>query len=606
MDAVSGQEAPRMVTEVSWSGVQSRGVSEVEGSLSAAAGHPRIRVGVVLPGETVSAWQAKVIRGILESGDVECALVVLCDTPRQKSFFGSSPQGRRGSLFQAYEWLDRKLTKSLGGTTDAFEQEDASEMLRPLPLLPLSEDGYGTAEGRLKHAALDVLLDLQGDVPAALARHAKYGIWSLELGDGPGFGRASTAFREMLDGRRVGITQLLVTLENGEKRTIYRSFSRLHEFSLHMNQNLGYWKASEFALRRLSALRTGGWGAIESLATFREGPIQAGFHESPPPSSAEVIDWCGEFARRAAKRVALDLSTQKSWRIGWRRTAQQSGGAPGPFNFIIPPRDRFYADPSLVRHQGRTYMFFEDYVRKQGRALISWVSIDEANSQVTEPKVAFATEDHLSYPYVFTWEGEVYIIPERRAKRRIELWRALAFPHEWVFDRVLIDSLDAVDATWFQANDRFWILANIAPKGATSAADELHLFYSRNPFGPFTRHPQNPLVSNVRGARPGGRVFLRNGALIRPGQDSSERYGGRIILHQIDELSEEHYAEHEVGTIEADWFDGCLGTHTYDCDGHIEVLDGFERAPRNMLTGALRAMTEWLPPNQHSSRTGTL
>ena len=79
---------------------------------------------------------------------------------------------------------------------------------------------------------------------------------------------------------------------------------------------------------------------------------------------------------------------------------------------------------------------------------------------------------------------------------------------------------------------------------------------------------------------PAGRIFLLGQDLIRPGQDCSVGYGGRIVLSAIGKLSATEYEERVVGTIEPWGMRGVSRTHTYNVDGSIEALDGYRRVIR--------------------------
>ena len=50
-------------------------------------------------------------------------------------------------------------------------------------------------------------------------------------------------------------------------------------------------------------------------------------------------------------------------------------------------------------------------------------------------------------------------------------------------------------------------------------------------------HSLNPVVRDVRTARPAGRIIVNSHGHIRPGQDCSTRYGAAITLNRILELS---------------------------------------------------------------------
>jgi hypothetical protein len=142
-----------------------------------------------------------------------------------------------------------------------------------------------------------------------------------------------------------------------------------------------------------------------------------------------------------------------------------------------------------------------------------------------------------------------------------------------------MDNVAAVDSTLYEHDGRLWLFANIAQLGV-SVEDELYLFYSDSLFGTWHEHPLNPVVSDVRRARPAGRLFLRDGHLIRPGQDSSRTYGGAVVFNRVDVLTETEYRETPVGRIEKDWRSGNLGTHCYTADSVYEVVDGRGRRLR--------------------------
>ena len=67
---------------------------------------------------------------------------------------------------------------------------------------------------------------------------------------------------------------------------------------------------------------------------------------------------------------------------------------------------------------------------------------------------------------------------------------------------------------------------------------------------------------------------MLNGKLCRPAQDCSKRYGYAIVIEEITTLDTDEYAETEVARIDPDWLDGLVGTHTFNCDGDLEVIDG--------------------------------
>ena len=157
-------------------------------------------------------------------------------------------------------------------------------------------------------------------------------------------------------------------------------------------------------------------------------------------------------------------------------------------------------------------------------------------------------------------------------------------------EQTLLRDVDAVDATVFEHEQRHWMFANmVVPELAqvpNAIADELFLFHSEDLIGPWTPHPMNPVVSDVRSARPGGHLFLRDGQLIRPSQDSAGRYGRAIVFNRIDRLTPTEYSETPIGRLAPGWACANVATHTFNADGAYEVIDAAR--PRLRLGRPLR------------------
>jgi len=140
-----------------------------------------------------------------------------------------------------------------------------------------------------------------------------------------------------------------------------------------------------------------------------------------------------------------------------------------------------------------------------------------------------------------------------------------------------MDNVYAVDATPLQYRDKWWLFANLADNATEATSDELFLFYSDSLLrGPWTPHPRNPIVSDVRRSRPAGPVMVRDGALFRPSQDCSIRYGYGIRINQITTLTEESYAETEVEALWTTWDRKIIATHTLSHVGSLTVADALQ------------------------------
>jgi hypothetical protein len=238
---------------------------------------------------------------------------------------------------------------------------------------------------------------------------------------------------------------------------------------------------------------------------------------------------------------------------------------------IEAPRGTFYADPFPFEHDGLRGIFVEEGPAPKGKAHISYLpwnfgtgSWDAAVPIIIEPF-------HLSYPFIFEFERRLYMIPESSAAREIRLYHCEEYPLRWAFKRVLMAGVNAVDSTLVRHDGLWWLFAALSL--GRSVPDELHIYYSENPFGPYRPHELNPVIPDLCGARPAGRIFEEDGALIRPSQDFSHRPGRALLFNRIDVLTTDRYEEVEVHRIEPDWDPLVRAVHTWNECESLRCID---------------------------------
>jgi hypothetical protein len=269
------------------------------------------------------------------------------------------------------------------------------------------------------------------------------------------------------------------------------------------------------------------------------------------------------------------LTSAECWFLAFRKKQQGSfWESSKEFGLILPPAGHYYADPCLIKKAGTNYIFFEDHDLKARKGTIACATIGNTMA-ICEPEVILDRDYHLSYPFAFEWQGEMYMIPETSANRDIELYWAREFPRRWDLMKVLMEGINAADTTLYQHDGKFWMFTSLTCR-VNSDRDDLFLYISESPFGPWRPHPLNPVISDVSKSRPAGRLFLSDGCLVRPSQDCSGVYGRSIVLNRVVTLSEDDFREIPFARI----LPGALGddirTHTLSHNEDWEVRDGFK------------------------------
>lgn len=286
------------------------------------------------------------------------------------------------------------------------------------------------------------------------------------------------------------------------------------------------------------------------------------------------------FGRRIDKKQEQGLIQQ--WFLLAGRQAHDAGyPQPQHLQAIYPPNDRFWADPFLWSQDGRYFVFFEDFPYATWRGLISVLEIDEQGCQISASQPVIEEPYHLSYPFIFEYHNQLYMIPEKTEVKRIDLYRCVEFPHRWEFVHTLIDGIKAADSTLVEHEGRWWLFCG-AKIGRTRINESLFAFYADSPLSQhWTPHPLNPLVRDLTRGRPAGRIYRnQQGQLLRPSQNCLRRYGYGIHLNHISQLSVTHYQEQSIWQmsgeqVHPDW----RAMHHFDQHRCLVVMDAQRLLP---------------------------
>ncbi len=250
-----------------------------------------------------------------------------------------------------------------------------------------------------------------------------------------------------------------------------------------------------------------------------------------------------------------------------------AGPWPGKAAYRVVRDDgrRYYADPFVYRHAGKTYLFCEEFSYSTGRGLISVCEV-AADGTVGTPYPVLERPYHLSYPFVFEDAGQIWMIPEAAASGAVELYRCAEFPRRWELEHRLVEGVAGCDATLLKRDGRYWMFVTSMLWRSTSW-DNLRLYEAPSLHGPWQPHATGLALIDSRLCRSAGALVEKDGMLLRPTQDCSSFYGGGMLVSRIDLLNTDEYSQTPVAEIVPAGPSGITGTHTYSKSGDIEAVD---------------------------------
>ena len=247
------------------------------------------------------------------------------------------------------------------------------------------------------------------------------------------------------------------------------------------------------------------------------------------------------------------------------------------YKLLMPTKKEWYADPFVYFHNDEIYVFMEVMFTDKGYAGLGYSKL--VNGKLTAPKVIIDYGQHMSFPFIFDYNGQIYLIPETRAEKKIKLYRCVEFPEKWEEIHHIDDDRALYDSVVFENNGcRFMF----------TSEERLDVMYGSILYllelEADTMTPKiisdTKITDDCQFARQAGKMLHKNGKLIRVAQDCSKKeYGRALEFLEVDNLEPENYSEHLIKHISpADLryekrIHGKMGVHTYNRENNFEVID---------------------------------
>jgi hypothetical protein len=239
----------------------------------------------------------------------------------------------------------------------------------------------------------------------------------------------------------------------------------------------------------------------------------------------------------------------------------------------IPLKKRldFMADPFISKDAaGNIHLLYEAFSDEKNGSIE--LKILDQNFKIIKEKTLLKKSTHLSYPFIFKENGKTYIIPESHQENKLSCFEYNIETQTLENERILIQKKSLLDATIFKKDGIYYLFANNGD--GIHDNEELHIYYADSLFGEYQPHPNNPIKSNLNGARPAGSIIQTGGKIFRPAQNCKDYYGKSMTLYEITTINKSEFQEKEYCTFSADSFKKyAKGIHTINQVDDIIVID---------------------------------
>ncbi len=542
----------------------------------------KLEIGILIDKFTVPSWEYEVVREINASEHSHIALVIM---PGDKIIAEGTKSGKGNFVFRMHNYIDHFVFL---GKHNYSERKDIGELVKEVPKIHISPPRRGGSEqsgqaiiSEFGKFNLDIIIKVgYGPVNADLLSLPRYGLLSYSMTDSVSEESDTTGYFEVIDKSPVTVSELLITMGGGQKRiVINRVVESTCSYSISLNRDKLFRRASLFIPRVIDGLWIHGPDYLDRLESIY-GSYDIYVNKPAPPFSRSVFNLLKGsliFFRQLIKK--LIYTNPFTWILLYKTGTQDdfTRNSYKDFAELKPPKDRFWADPFVTGRGGKFYLFAEEFIYRSNKGHISVLELDMTGQLLKIQKI-IDKPYHMSYPFIFECDNNFYMIPETGGNRSIDLYKCTGFPWKWEFRNSIMKNVNAVDSTLFYYNGKWWLFTVIDKIDSDLAVSpELYLFYSDDFLSDnWTGHLMNPVVTDVRTARPAGKIFLQEGKIYRPSQDCSGRYGNSFDINQIITLSESAYEEENILKVKPEWKRDLKGTHTFNYESGLTIIDVYK------------------------------
>ena len=542
---------------------------------------PKLKIGLLMDSFDVPYWIYKMIEKIQDSTHSQISLIIMNQTEITKNNPILKVKNNRDYFL--YKIYTRLENKTYHPDIDGFQIKNTAELLEnieKISVMPkltkysdwINDDDVNT----IRKYDLDVIIRLGFRIlKGGILNSAKCGIWSFHHADNNVNRGGPAGFWEVFQQEPTtgSILQILnEDLDGGQ--IIAKSYSTTDSTFVKRNQNNYYMKSLSFLPRKLKELHE--VGKDEFLKRVQAENNDLIFYDRPlygKPKNGQFLKLGLINFRKLVNRKIRNWFYFDQWFLLFDIKDGISKSL-WRYKKILPPKDRFWADPHVIARDDKYFIFIEEYIYKKGKGHIALIEMDKQGNYQYKGKI-LEKSYHLSYPFVFEFNKNFYMIPESSSNKKIEIFKCIEFPNKWELHGNLMSDIDAVDSTIFFHNNKWWLFTGIKENDGASNSDELFLFYSQDPTSDqWISHPQNPIISDVRRARPAGKIFSYQNKLYRPSQNGSYNYGYGININRIKKITEFEYKEEVENEILPKWDEQITRIHTFTYVDGLSVMDG--------------------------------
>jgi hypothetical protein len=539
-----------------------------------------MKVGILIKKfEDLKNWELRIIDEIIKDPELELSLLIFDGRISEKKSSSIKDKLVRANknkkllssiIFKLQILLENKLFKG-HETVNKIDVINSLQGIKKVFLKPIKKgflDVFNEKDSEIiSKYDLDIILRHEFSIiRGPILKAAKFGIWSFHHGDNAVNRGGPPGFWEIiLNQSTVGVTLQKLTPELDGGIVIDKAFFNTDWSYVRLNRTVLESSVS-LLFKNINKLKNNNFSSNKSMVYYN--PLYRS------PKLKIVVLYLFKFYFKLFK-IFFQILDRKifSRRYNcWTLFIGKGNFLESTLFRLKPvklPKNEFWADPFILNHNNENYIFFENYDYKLKKGKISCGII--RNNTLINIKDVLVKDYHLSFPYVFKENGEIYLMPETNANNQLELYKCISFPDKWELHSTAFEGEKVADAFFYNDNKaQKWLFINKQVDLNSIMNNELYIYKVDSvDLKNIESHKENPVIINSKTARNAGSIFNYKNQIYRPSQANMDSiYGRGLNINKIEKLNINEYIESKTTTVYPNFHDGLISTH------HLSQKDG--------------------------------
>ena len=542
-----------------------------------------IKIGILCKElDSLRNFELRIIEHILNDPDLELSLLIFDGRKKKLKFtilnkifkVFKSKNSIAIILLKIQELFEKKIFK-LKKTLDEKTLKRKLRSIEKVYLYPKRKgflDIFSDKESKqIEDYKLDILLRHEFDIIRGdILNCTSHGIWSFHHGDNQvNRGGPSCFWEIVLNQKSIGVTLQKLTSELDGGFVIDRGY---------YNKHWSWIRSKNQILESSFTLLTKNLNRLKNKKIKLEEPSLYYYKLYRQPNLTFVLKYLFIFYGSAIKMIIRKF---EYYVLGIRDSCWTLIISKGNFSNsvlfrlkpIVTPKNEFWADPFIVSNKNDNYVFFENYNYKTKKGKISCGKIE--NYKLIEIQDVLEKQYHLSYPFLFRENGNLFLMPETAENNRLEIYKCISFPNKWKLYSTAFIGEKILDCSIYEDEiKQKWLFLNKKTPNSDGCSDLYIYLIDTLKLDKIIPHRDNPVITNSSSGRNAGPIFKEKGKVFRPSQINTDGvYGRGLNINEITKINLDDYEEINSKTCLPFFKENIKGIHHLDQKDDLFVTD---------------------------------